>query len=496
MARFLFASTPVAAHSATPRPIVRRLVERGHEVIWYAGEAYADRIRATGARYAPMVAALDVSTGDPYDWFPHIRELDGLAAIKATFTEIFLGQIEPGVADLERLLEDFPADVLVSDILVGRTANIVMERGGPVNALLNDTALAQPSPDFPPWGRGMRPWHGVLGPLNRTRNRLLRAALRFAFRDVDAEYTAIRARLGLPPDSRWLFDAGASRFLHLQGTVPEFEYVHRALDPQVHFVGPFRPDPPGPWQPPSWWGDLDGPRPIVHVTQGTIRANAGELLRPALEALAGEDVLVVATTGAVDPDDLAPLPTNARIAPFIPYDELLVKADLFLTNGGYVGTNMALRHGVPVVAVGATEDKAEIGARVVHTGVGLALPTRTPTPAAIRDAVRAVLMGASYHQAAALVARSMAACDATATAVELLERLVHDQRPIPRATHTHPHPQPRSPAALALVPPPPPTSDPAPSMASAGAPARSLASPAGMASLRSWASAVRSTVAP
>ena len=435
MARFLFASTPVAAHSATPRPIVRRLVEHGHEVVWYAGDAYAEAIRATGATYAPLIEALDVSRGDPYDWFPHIRELDGLAAIKATFTEIFLGQIEPGVADLERLLHAFPADVVVSDILVGRTTNIVRERGGPVNALLNDTALAPPVPDYPPWGRGMQPWRGVLGPLNRTRNRLLRAAMRFAFRDVDAEYTAIRARLGLPPDSRWLFDAGASRFLHLQGTVPELEYEHRPLDPHVHFVGPFRPEPPATWAKPPWWADLDGPRPVVHVTQGTIRANAGELLRPAIEALAGEDVLVVATTGAVDPADLGVLPTNVRTAPFIPYDELLVHADLFLTNGGYVGTNMALSHGVPVVAVGATEDKAEIGARVAHTGVGLALPTLQPSPGALRDAVRAVLMGPSYHQAAALVARSMARSDATSTAVDLLERLADEQRPVTRDVH-------------------------------------------------------------
>jgi UDP:flavonoid glycosyltransferase YjiC (YdhE family) len=434
MARFLFASTPVAAHSATPRPIVRRLVERGHDVVWYGGEAYADRIRATGARYAPMVEALDVSTGDPYDWFPHLRELDGLAAIKATFREIFLGQIEPGVADLERLLEVFPADVVVSDILMGRTTNIVMERGGPVNALLNDTALAQPVPEYPPWGRGARAWRG---PLNRPRNRLLQTAVKLAFRGVEAEYIAIRARLGLPPDNRWLFDAGASRFLHLQGTVPEFEYPHRSLAPQVHFVGPFRPDPPAAWTRPSWWGELDGPQPVVHLTQGTIRANSSELMRPALEALAGEDVLVVATTGAIDPDDLAPLPRNARIAPFVPYGELLAKADVFVTNGGYVGTNMALGHGVPVVAVGATEDKAEIGARVVHTGVGLALPTLQPSPGAIRDAVRAVLTRPSFHQAAALVARSMAAHDATTSSVELLEQLAVDQRPVTRARRGH-----------------------------------------------------------
>jgi UDP:flavonoid glycosyltransferase YjiC (YdhE family) len=429
MARFLFASTPLAAHSATPRPIVRRLVERGHDVTWYAGRAYADRIRATGARYEPMVEALDLSTGDPFDWFPHVRELKGLKAIKATFAEFFLAQIEPTVADLERILRNQPADVVVSDILLGRATNILRGRGGPPPAILNDTALPPPEPDFPPWGRGLRPWRG---PLNRPRNRAVASMVRFLFRELDAEYDAIRRRLGLAPDDRWLFDAGTSGFLHLQGTVPEFEYPHPDLAPAVHFVGPFRPDPPGSWVPPDWWGDLDGSRPVVHLTQGTIRANGGELIRPAIEALGREDVLVVATTGAVRVDELGPLPANVRTAPFIPYEELLPRADVFLSNGGYVGTNLALRHGVPVVLVGNTEDKAEIGARVVYTGVGVHLPTVTPRPAAIRQAVRSVLRDPSYRDAASRVQKSMAGRDATATSVELLERLAEEQRPIGR----------------------------------------------------------------
>ena len=254
------------------------------------------------------------------------------------------------------------------------------------------------------------------------------------FRDVDADYTAIRGRLGLDPDSRWLFEAGGSRYLHLQGTVPEFEYPRTQLARLVHFVGPFVPDPPQSWSPPSWWDELDGTRPVVHLTQGTIRANPAELMRPAIEALAGEDVLVVVTTGSVTPDELGPLPANVRIAKFIPYDALLARADLFLTNGGYVGTNLALSHGVPVVVVGATEDKAEVGARVAYTGVGVALPTTTPRPAAIRHAVRTVLRDPGYREAAGVVQWSMARRDATATSVELLERLAVEQRPILRDT--------------------------------------------------------------
>jgi hypothetical protein len=150
VSRFLFASTPATAHSWTPRPIVRRLVERGHEVAWYAGQAFAPRVRAAGARHEPFVEALDFSGHDPFDRFPHLRQLDGLEAIKASFRDVFLALIETTVAELVRIL-------------------------GPGSATV--VRAAQPPED-----------------------RVLRSAARFAFRDVDAEYTAIRSRLGLHAD--------------------------------------------------------------------------------------------------------------------------------------------------------------------------------------------------------------------------------------------------------------------------------------------------------
>ena len=55
---------------------------------------------------------------------------------------------------------------------------------------------------------------------------------------------------------------------------------------------------------PPWWSELDGDRPVVHVTQGTIdNADLGRLLEPTIDALGGEDVIVVATTGGRDVSD-------------------------------------------------------------------------------------------------------------------------------------------------------------------------------------------------
>ena len=62
--------------------------------------------------------------------------------------------------------------------------------------------------------------------------------------------------------------------------------------------------------------------------------------------------------------------------------------DLLLTNGGYGSIQIALAHGVPVVAIGKTEEKPEIANRVNYAGVGIGLKVLIPTETQIRDAVR------------------------------------------------------------------------------------------------------------
>ncbi|PRC48331.1 glycosyl transferase, partial [Mycobacterium sp. ITM-2017-0098] len=138
----------------------------------------------------------------------------------------------------------------------------------------------------------------------------------------------------------------------VQLSVPSFEYPISDPPPGLHFVGPLSAT--GSHAPlPAWWSDLDGTRPVVHVTQGTVaNIDYGQAIAPTLRALADDDVLVVVTTGNRPLDTLPPLPTNARAATYLPYDELLPLTAVYVTNGGYGGVQYALRYGVPIVATG------------------------------------------------------------------------------------------------------------------------------------------------
>ena len=173
----------------------------------------------------------------------------------------------------------------------------------------------------------------------------------------------------------------------------------------------------------------------MHVTQGSIRPDMTELVLPSLRGLAGEDVLVVVTTGGpsqveVEAAHGGPLPANALVTPFIPYEMMFRHASAVVTNGGYTGVTLALSHGLPLVQAGTTEEKSEIGARIRWTGVGVALRTTQPKPEAVRTGVRRVLTEPSFRAAAERVRAEMAPHDAGREGAVLLERLAETGAPV------------------------------------------------------------------
>ncbi len=485
MTRFLICTMPMAGHVNPGLPIARALIGRGHEVAWYTGRRFQAAIEATGARHIPMQATADT---DLEDYFPNLPKPAGLAARSWRIKRAFIDPIPGQVADLRRILAEFPADVLISDqVFAG--AEALHELGGPPWAMLGISALTLSSRDTAPANTALPPSASSLG---RLRNRALNALLnRVVLRDASNHANYVRWKLGLPPLRRSLFDM-LSPFLYLHSATPAFEYPRSDLPPQLHFIGPLLPEPPRDFAPPEWWPELRGDKPVVLVSQGTVATDPGDLIVPALRALAGEDVLVVATTGgkpmedlarawssALDaeqfaaetpvllhaglPSGLAPvyimpmyrrprqsenaspraLPANALIAPFIPFGALLPHVDVMITNGGYGGVQLALAHGVPLVVAGATEEKPEIAARVAWSGAGINLKTKTPTPEQLRAAVRELLTNQRYRQNARRIQADYARHNAPEEAAALLERLVATGQPVLRET---------APAQRALLP--------------------------------------------
>ena len=221
---------------------------------------------------------------------------------------------------------------------------------------------------------------------------------------------------------------------YMQLSVPRFEFP-RQIPPSVHFVGT-PPIIPGQAPLPPWAHELDGSRKVVLVTQGTVANHNFELLiAPTLAALANEpDVLVVATAGGRAVEAIpGAVPSNARLASYLPFEWLLPRVDVLVTNGGYGSVNQAMSFGIPLVTAGMTEDKADVNARVAWSGVGLNLATNEPTQEALRAAVRTVLDRPAYRLRASQMANEFASIDTRSEILSIISQVVADQKAALRA---------------------------------------------------------------
>ncbi|MGV1009397.1 MAG: glycosyltransferase [Dermatophilaceae bacterium] len=435
MATLLFATIPIPAHTRNAGPFAAHLTRSGHEVLWYAGRAFHPFVESFGATPIAPTEAADFDAEAVARRWPTFASLDNVLAIRTAYAEVFVGHATRRAHDLGRVLERSPVDALLTDGL-SYGAGLAAERAALPWATFGDTPLGFPDEDTPPFGSGLAPMPGRPG---RWRNRAVSAVVRHGlFVGAQGRYQRARAQLGLPPSPRTIFEDNLSPYLHLHAATPGFEYPRRELPGHVHWVGPLRPDPPSDWAAPQWWPEVTGRRrPVVLVTQGTIRADVTELIVPTLRALADVDVTVVVTSGLAQPAAVVAalggtLPPNARLARFLPYGLLLPHVDLFVTNGGYTGVTLALAHGIPIVQAGETEEKPDIGARVEWSGVGVRLGSTRPAPADVRRAVRRLLTEPAYRLAARRLQAEMAQHDAGREGAALLLQLAATRRPVLR----------------------------------------------------------------
>lgn len=415
MSNLLLACTPAHGHVMPLLQVARHLVAKGDEVSFLTSRRYADQVTAAGARFVALPAEADVDLDDADGAFPERRGLTGPAALRFDMSNLF---IRPGAAQLDALLTELASGridaVLTEPLFVGGALlRLLPERERPPVVVLGIFPLGARSRDVAPFGLGVTP---MPGPIGRLRNAALRTvAERVIFGGVQKEADAIARRATGHALGGFVLDWAGRADAYVQFTVPEFEYPRSDLPGSVRFAGPL-PAARSDVAVPEWWSDLDGSRPVVHVTQGTIaNSDFGQLVLPTIAALAASDVTVVVSTGGRPVDALPErLPANVRVAVYLPYDRLLPLCDVLVTNGGYGGVQQALAHGVPIVVAGQTEDKVEVSARIGWSGAGVNLRKSTVTPKQVGSGVARVLSDPSYRTHAERIGAAMRASHAWA----------------------------------------------------------------------------------
>lgn len=418
MARFMVTAMPFSGHVAPVLAVAAALVARGHDVRFYTGSAFRERVEATGATFVPWRAAPDFDEQNLSATFPRLVGKKGFRQLMVNMEDCFIATAPAQLDDVRAEWERAPWDALVSDE-ASLAPSVIAESLGCRWATVAVLPLHLVSHRGPPPGLGLRPGRTALG---RTRDAALRALVPALSGQLNAAAGRARSAAGLPAASAGFDRQVWSAQLILASGVPALDFELGDRPEHVHWVG--RLAAPVPVATPEWWGDLDGRR-VIAVTQGTQNIDPSDLLQPALEALADADALVVASTGVRGQDALPfPVASNVRTAAMLPFDDLFGRVDAVVTNGGWGGVLTALSHGAPLVVAGGDLDKPEVAGRVAAAGAGVNLKTGRPTPDAVRAGVERVLADGAYRSRAQEIAGQLAAAGGAGRAAELLEEFV------------------------------------------------------------------------
>jgi UDP:flavonoid glycosyltransferase YjiC (YdhE family) len=393
MAKIIVAAPPIPGELRPLLAIGRALAARGHEITVLTGTALRDTVRKAGLAFEPLAGEADYDTAE----LGTGSESSGPGHIDYDWNHGFARPMPEEHRALQRLLEADPERYLLANVLFlgAWPARLGAPGRRPKRWIAISVAgLAYPSVDTTNFG----PVPVFPGQDQRAANIAANARFVASMRPNEEVLYRLLTELGATEEFPTLVEGtvelpDATALL----SVPGFEFYRSDLPGNVHFVGtvPIRETEsrgPGGWEPPSWWAELDGSRPVIVVTQGTLaNFDFSHLVEPALAGLAELDVTVVAALGR-DPSVLTvAVPGNTHVEAYIPFSELLPRADLLITNGGSNGIHQALAAGVPVIVAGATEEKPANAARVAHHRLGLDLKTGTPSAQAVRLAAERVL---------------------------------------------------------------------------------------------------------
>jgi MGT family glycosyltransferase len=400
MAKIIVAAPPVPGEFGPLLQIARALVTRGHQITVLTGSTFREAVENAGLSFAPLAGTVDYDIRQMVAERTEAGVAPGPEQLNFDWIHSFVNPMPEEHLALQALLDQDPDQYLISNVLFLGALPVKQGAAGrlPLRWIaVSAVGLSIASDDSTffgpiPVGPGEDPKAA-----NRAANAQFSAAMtptRERLNHLLREMGAAEATEGFVDFVYTMADATAVL------TVPGFEFYRNDLPGTIHLVGALPAEPASEWEKPSWWSELDGSRPVVVVTQGTLaNDDLTQLIEPTLTGLAELDVTVVAALGRAEPGALTiDVPANARVASYIPFADLLPKANLLITNGGAGGTHQALSSGLPVIIAGVTEDKPANAARLAYHRLGINLGTATPTAQAIADATAALLADAEVQQ--------------------------------------------------------------------------------------------------
>jgi MGT family glycosyltransferase len=343
MKRVWFYNIPFHGHVNPTLPLMRELVRRGEDVIYFSSPAFKKVISATGARYRAY------------------ENLEAFEQSRAATHIIHLGNLvaDTTYALLPEVLSTVEAekpDYMIFDMSAPWGGIASRRYGIPALAsfphlpfywrtILNDRRVLRKGL------QSIKPGYGYWRKLQRQTAKIVKD---FKLRD--------------PKDINVL---SSSAELNIVFSTRYFQPYEQHFDESYLYVGPEietnRQEVPLEIK-------KDKGQLLIYIAVGTVYRASLQFFQHCLQAFDDRRYRVIMSVGrAVDPADLGPVPKNFTIKQHVPQLAILQNADVFITHGGMNSISEAVYYGVPMIVVPNTIEQALNAVRVeqLHAGVYL-----------------------------------------------------------------------------------------------------------------------------
>ncbi|MEM9777846.1 MAG: macrolide family glycosyltransferase [Chloroflexota bacterium] len=392
MAKIAYIGLPAHGHTNPTLPIVKELVQRNHEVIYYNAESFRKKVEPTGVTYRPLPEPL-----------PTEREISE-AMSKFIQASLMFSKMSRPLAKF--LIEDLAKEK--PDLVLYDSAAM----WGYISARVNNIPQICIITTFVLDGSQGAIGFGTMARFILSSLRHIPGLLRWR-RSMTQEFGAENS-------------GGITEYadLNLALTSKEFHPPNTMIDERFQFVGPSidRSTRDGSFP----FEQLSGGQK-VYISLGTINNLNTSFYRTAFEAFADYPAQFILSAGKnTDIASLGNIPPNFLVKNYVPQLDLLQEVDAFITHGGMNSVHEGLYFGVPEVVVPQQFEQLLNGKRVAQTGCGILLGDRKPygrvTASELNTAIKKVLTDPSYAENAERIGRTLKAAGGYQQAADLIER--------------------------------------------------------------------------
>lgn len=394
MAKIAYVGLPAHGHTNPTLPVMKELVERGHELLYYNAEWFRAKLAPTGVTFRPLPEPL-----------PTEREISE-ALRELIHASLIISRMSAHLARF--LIEEFAReqpDVVIYDSIA--MWGYIAARTHHIPQICFSTTFV------------MDGAQGAIG---------WRELLRFLWNGLPHVPRLLRWRQEMAREFGKENSGGITEYadLNLVFTSREFHPKNGVINGRFRFVGPaINPSTRTVAFP---WEQLDTGTKI-YISLGTINHLNPAFYRAVFAAFADYPAQFILSAGQnSDIDQLGTIPANFIIRNHVPQLEVLQHVDAFITHGGMNSVHEGLYYGVAEIVVPSHLEQLLNGKRVAATQTGILLGDKYPygqvTAPELRQALDAVLHQAHYRQNAAKIGQTLQAAGGYLQAVAEVERYV------------------------------------------------------------------------